>query len=111
MFGVVVKVKIWLEFRQKLALVEPPQEHRLIDVNAPMHQGADRTFVGGRAPRRDQGDPDPHAFGRAAFGPQAMEGLKKRFEWPRVEGLIRSLRLMALERIQPLGLEYTLRLV
>jgi hypothetical protein len=107
----VVEVKVGFEFRQELALVEPTQKHRLINVHAPMHQGSDGAFVGGCAPSRHQSDANSHAFGRSAFGPQPMERFKKWFEWPRVEGLIGALGLVTLERIQTLGLKHPFRLI
>jgi hypothetical protein len=111
MFGVVVKVKIGLKLRQELALIESAQKHRLIDVNAPMHERPDGAFVGGGTSCRHQGNPDTHPLGCPALGPQSMERFKQRLEWSRVERLIRALGLMTLERVQPLSLKHPLGLI
>jgi hypothetical protein len=43
--GLVVEEKVGLELAQELALGQAAEEHRLVDLDVPVHQGADGALV------------------------------------------------------------------
>jgi hypothetical protein len=48
--GLIIKEKVGLEFAQEFAFGKASQEHRFIDIDAPIHEGANRALMrGGRA--------------------------------------------------------------
>ena len=50
--GLVVEEEVRLELAQERPFVEAAQEHRLVDLDVPVHQRADRALVRGRSSAR-----------------------------------------------------------
>jgi len=105
----VVEEKIGLELAQEFALGQATEEHRLVDLDVPIHQGADGTFVRRRAARCHQGGADAHVVRRLAL--QAVQRLEQRLEWPRRQRRRRVQALMVLEGDQPVALVHAFGLV
>ena len=60
--GLVVEEEVGLELAQELALGQAAEEHRLVDLDVPVHQRADRALVRRRAARGDQRGADAHVL-------------------------------------------------
>jgi len=109
MAGLVVKEEIGLELAQELALREAAEEHGFIDTNVPVHQGADRALMRRRAAGGDQCSANAHLALHILLQPvQRGQQWFERAIGQRPGGMF---DLMALERIQPLGLEDPLGLI
>ena len=102
MTGLVVKEKIGLELAQELPLGQAAQEHGFIDLDVPVHQGADGALVRRRAARCDQRGADAHG-GRAGLL-QALQGKQQGLERAIGQRLRRLLDLMLLKGLQTLRL-------
>jgi hypothetical protein len=63
--GLVVEEEVGLELAQELALGQAAEEHGLVDLDVPVHQGADGALVRRRAAGRDQRRAHAHG-GRAS---------------------------------------------
>ena len=67
--GLVVEEEVGLELAQELALLQAAEEHRLVDLDVPFHQGADRALVRRRTARRDERGADAHAVDALVLEP------------------------------------------
>jgi hypothetical protein len=59
--GLVVEEEVGLELAQELALGQAAEEHGLVDLDVPVHQGADGALVRRGAARGDQRGAHAHA--------------------------------------------------
>ncbi len=102
MAGLVVEEEVGFELAQELALGQSAQEHRLVDLDVPVHQRADRAFVGRRTARGDERGADPHAVARLVLQP--LQRFEQRLERAGGERCFGLGALVGLERIEPAAL-------
>ena len=107
--GLVVKEEIGFELAQEFAFGQAPQEHRFVDLDIPVHQGADRAFVRRCAARGYQRGTNTHG-GRALLL-QALQRGQQGFERPGQQRLRGFFGFVALERRQSMGLVDTFGLI
>src|SRR5947208_16772230 len=74
----VVEEEVRLELAQELALGQAAEEHRLVDLDVPVHQGADRALVRRCAARGDERGADAHLLRARLL--QAVQRLEQRLE-------------------------------
>jgi hypothetical protein len=46
--GLIIKEKVGLKLFKKITFIQAAEKHRLIDLDVPVNQGADRPLMGGR---------------------------------------------------------------
>ena len=107
--GLVIEEEVGLELAQELALGEATEEHRLVDLDLPVHQRADRALVRRCAARRDERGAQAHVGRARAL--QALQCFEQRLEGARRERLRRVLDLVLLEGVEPVALVDPLGLV
>src|SRR4029079_18243348 len=88
--------EVGLELAQELALAQAAEEHRLVDLDPPVHQRADRALVRRRAARGDERVADAHAVRGLVL--QAVQREQQRLERAGGERRRRLLELVGLER-------------
>ena len=96
----VVEEEVGLELAQELALRQAAEEHRLVDLDVPVHQRADRALVRRRAARGDQRG--AHAHGVAGVALQPLQRLEQRLEGPGGSGVVACSRSCAWNASRPL---------
>ena len=109
MAGLVVEEEIGLELAQELAFLQAAEEHRLVDLDIPLHQRADRALVRRRAAGRDERSANAHAVRRLVLQP--VQGEQERLERAGREGSLRLRALMRLEGVETALLEDALGFV
>ena len=106
--GLVVEEEVGLELAQELALGQAAEEHRLVDLDVPLHQRADRPLVRRRAARGDERGADAHAVRRLVLQPLQREQQRlERAGGERRLGVVALVRLEGVEAarlVDPLGL-------
>ena len=105
----VVKEKIGLKLAQKLALVQPAQEHGLVHLNVPVHQRANGALVGRGAAGRHQRRANAHPGCGGLL--QAVQRHQQWFERAVRQWQRHLVNLMLLESRQTLRLVHALRFV
>jgi hypoxanthine phosphoribosyltransferase len=100
--GLVVEEKIGLELAQEIPLGQTAEEHRLVNLDVPVHQSANRALMRRRAARRDQRGADAHRRGTLLL--QTMQSRQKRLEWPLGQRLRRIVALVGLKGVKSMGL-------
>ena len=93
--GLVVEEEVRLKLAQELAFVQATQEHRLIDLDVPVHQGTDGALVRRGAACRYQCSADAHARGRRLL--QAVQRHQERLERAIGQGLGHLVELVLLK--------------
>ena len=90
----------------------PAQEHRLVDLDVPVHQRADRALVRGARARGDERRAQLHRHVAVVRGAlQPVQRLQQRLERARRQRPRRVVGLVLLERIEPFGAIDALALV
>ena len=105
----VVKKEVWLKLAQELSLGQPAQKHGLVDLDVPVHQGADGALMGRGAACCDQRGANAH--GRGALDLQALQRGQQGLERPGQQRLLRLGAFVPLEGVQALRLIHPLGLV
>ena len=100
--GLVIKKEVRLKLSQEFTLGQAPQEHGLVNVDAPIHQGSDGALMRGRATGSDQGRANAHtALARCIITLlQIMQGLQQGLERARRQGLGSAFYFVLLKRVQ-----------
>ena len=109
--ALVVEEEVGLELAQELALVQAAEEHRLVDVDVPVHQRADRALVRRRAARGDQRGADAHRPSVPDAVLQPVQRLEQRLERARRQRLSRMVALVRAGRRRGRRLVHALGLV
>ena len=108
--GLVVEEEVGLELAQELALRQAAEEHRLVDLDVPVHQRADRALVRRRAARGDERGADAHAVRRLVLQPMQRRAAAAG-TGPAASGVVGLLALVRLEGVEAACLEDALGLV
>ena len=78
----IVKEKVGLKLFKKFTFRQAAQEHGLVHLNVPLHQGANGAFVSGRTARRDQRRSDPDGWCLAIFQVNGLGWVLRSFWCP-----------------------------
>src|SRR5687768_12620960 len=95
MAGLVVKEEVGFELAQKLALRQTTEEHGFVDLDVPVHEGADGPLMRRCTARRDQRRAYAHAGSANLL--QAVQGFKQGLEGAGQQRLCGLVALMRLE--------------
>src|SRR6516165_10808490 len=110
--GLVVEEKIGFERAEELAFLEAPQEERLVDLDVPIHQRADRALVSRvRAGSHERGTKTHRHLAGVFRLLQPMEGGEQRLERTRWQWTRRVIGFVRLKGFESLVAIETLRLV
>ena len=102
----IVKEKVGFKLFEKLPLGQAAQEHGLVHLNVPLHQGANGALVSGRTARCDQSSSDANRWCALLLKP--VKGGQQRLERPSQQGLRGLGMFVCLKCRQSLRLKNTL---